>query len=252
MSRRRDRDRDRERDRACERSPARAHGGSGDRDPWRDRGGFAVRHRSRSRAARAESPARRSSLGIAALAAGIALLGTACAPIWTPVAPSSTPTPLATIQLEARLPRGWMVSSYETLGGFWHLTRHGDELEHIYLRRWPRSKVVKGTNRALRDGITIREIAALSLDSRRLDENVGSLELLSNKPTRVANRECYRLDYRYRTANALPRRTIEYGCPVGPWIYRFEFNAAAQHYFERHLEEFEEMVGSIVFKVPGA
>jgi len=201
---------------------------------------------------RARAGCRVGAPGIALLAALVALLGTACAPIWTPAAASGKPPPLSTIQLEARLPPGWMVSTYEAMGGFWHLTRHGDELEHIYLRRWPRSQVVKDTNRSLRDGISIREIAALSLDSRRLDENVGSIEVLSNRPSQVAGRECYRIDYRYRTATALPRRTVEYGCPVGAWLYRFEFNAAAQHYFERHLEEFEGMVGSIVFKVPGA
>lgn len=201
---------------------------------------------------RDRSQATGSLLGAAVAAVLMALVGTACAPIWTPAASSGAPTPMTTIQLEAQLPAGWMVASYETLGGVWHLTRHGDELEHIYLRRWPRSQVVKGTNRALRSDITIREIAALSLDSRRLDENVGSLELLSNKPSRVAERECYRLEYLYRTANALPRRAVEYGCPVGTWLYRFEFNAAAQHYFDRHLEDFESMVGTIVFKVPGA
>ena len=74
----------------------------------------------------------------------------------------------------------------------------------------------------------------------------------SKGPSQTGGRDCYRLDYRYRNAIGLPKRTVEYGCPVGQWMYRFEFNAPEQHYFETHLPEFEAMVRTIEFRVPGA
>lgn len=121
-----------------------------------------------------------------------------------------------------------------------------------YLRRFPKSRVVKGTNRKVRDDMTIQKIADLSIDSRRTDDGVGAFEVVSNRPSQTGGRDCYRLDYRYRNAIGLPKRTVEYGYPVGTWMYRFEFNAPEQHYFDAHLPEFEAMVRTIEFRVPRA
>jgi hypothetical protein len=184
---------------------------------------------------------------------GLVLTSAGCAPIWSPInAQTPVPYALATIEVKARLPVGWMSSTYAPLAGVWIFTRHGQELEEIQLRRWPKSQVVKGTNRSLRDDMTLKDIAELSLDSRRLDDGVGGLELLAEEPATVGDRDCYRIDYRYRDAIGLARRTIEYGCPVGGWIYRFEYNAPVQYYFEHHLEPFEAMVRTIEFTTAGA
>lgn len=198
---------------------------------------------------------RRRRARIAACVGSLVLLlaATGCAPIWSPI-DASTPAPfsLASIEAKAALPRGWMSSTYEPVGGVWHFTRHGDELEQIFIRRWPKKQVVKGTNRAIRDGMTMQELAALSLDSRRLDDGVGMLVVQSNKPAEVGGRPCYRIDYTYRNAIGLPKRTVEYGCPVGTWMYRFEFNAPVQHYFAAGLPDFEALIETVVFTVRGA
>jgi hypothetical protein len=179
-------------------------------------------------------------------------MGVGCAPIWSPIN-AQTPRPfyLSTIEVKAVLPVGWMSSTYGPLGGVWLFTRHGQELEEIYLRRWPKTQVVKGTNRNIRGDMTIQDVSKLSLDSRRLDDGVGALRVLSNKPTEVGGRDCYRLDYTYRNAIGLGKRTVEYGCLVGPWIYRFEFNAPNQYYFERGIEAFEQMTRTIQFTAAG-
>ena len=197
-----------------------------------------------------QSMTHRRALACAALV--LLTLAPGCAPIWSRIEKQSEPFPMATIEAAAYLPVGWGSANYETLAGVWHFTRHGIELQEIYLRRWPKTSVVKGTNRSIRDTMTVQEIALLSIDSRKLDEGVGALEVISNKPTTIDGRDCYRLDYRYRNGIGLPKRTVEYGCPVGRWMYRFEYNAPAQHYFEANLADFEAMAASIEFRVPGA
>ncbi|MEZ4289258.1 MAG: hypothetical protein R3E53_01480 [Myxococcota bacterium] len=183
----------------------------------------------------------------------LALVGSlGCAPIWSPTAKGPGPHPLASIQITASGLDDWGWASYEALGGVWHFTRQGDELNQVWMRRWPKSQVVKGTNRSIRDDMTLQEIAALSLDSRRLDDGVARLEVVSNEPARVGNRDCYRIDYRHRNDIGLLKRTVEYGCPVGTWMYRFEYMAPAQYYFDAYLREFEAFVRSVAFKVPGA
>ncbi|MFK7894802.1 MAG: hypothetical protein AB8G23_03140 [Myxococcota bacterium] len=180
------------------------------------------------------------------------LVNVGCAAIWSPIQKTDTLFEMATIEAAAHLPVGWGSSSYSTLAGVWLFTRHGVELEEIYLRRFPKSQIVKGTNRRIRQDMTLQEIAELSIDSRRLDDGVGGFEVISNKPSRVGGRDCFRLDYRYRNAIGLPKRTLEYGCPLGDWMYRFEFNAPEQHYFEAHLSEFESMIKTLVFRASGA
>ena len=176
-----------------------------------------------------------------------------CAPIWVPIDDRTPrPFPMTVLELEMALPMDWMSSYYAPMGGYFFFTRHGAELQEIWIRRWPRSQMVKGTNRTITDSMTVQDIAALSLDSRRLDGGVGALEVVSNEPAEIGGQTCYRVDYRHRNAIGLPRRTVEYGCPVGAWIYRFEFMAPEQHYFERYLPDFEASVASAVFKTAGA
>lgn len=175
--------------------------------------------------------------------AAMAVLLPGCALWW----PANGKANLFLIQIEADLPKTWMVATYSE-GTF--LTRNGWELQSIHIRRWPRTTIVKGTNRTIEDGMLPQEIADLSLDSRRLDEGVGGLEVLENSPAEIDGRDCYRIVYQYRNDPGLQMKTAEYGCAVGPWIYRFEYKAAGQHYFDEYLADFERLRESVRFTLP--
>jgi len=163
--------------------------------------------------------------------------------LWTP-AQEGKPIKHLWLQLTLQVPDGWMVATFSE-GLF--TTRHGLELESIHVRRWPRTAEVKGTGRTVEDGMLPAEIAEISLDSRRLDEGVGGLEVIENVPATVDGRDCYKIDYRFRNDPGLPIRTVEYGCVVNQWIYRFEYRAAAQHYFDAGYPGFEQLVASVDF-----
>jgi hypothetical protein len=171
----------------------------------------------------------------------LALVASGCTGVWIPV---KGKTPLAFLEVEAELPEGWRAYVFAE-GTF--LTRNGMELQSIHVRRWPRTSVVKGTNRSIEDGMLPQEIAELSLDSRRLDDGVGGLRVLENVPAILDGRDCYRTVYKYRNEPGLEMRTLEYGCAIGPWIYRFEYNAAAQHYYDAFLADFERLRQSVHF-----
>lgn len=176
--------------------------------------------------------------------ASVVLLGGGCA-LWSPASKSDLEH--IWLRLTVRVPQGWMVATFSE-GLF--VTKHGVELDAIHVRRWPRTAQVKGTGRSIEDGMMAQEIAEISLDSRRLDDGVGGLEVLGNAPVAVGGRDCYRIDYGFRDANGLPRRTVEYGCAVSSWMYRFEFRAAEQHYFAAGLPDFEQLVASAEFWSP--
>lgn len=199
------------------------------------------------------SPTRRGDRlsRLAVAIALVALLGTACAAPWTPVN-DATPRPFdyAFQEILVPAPIGWMAETYSPVAGFIFYTVHGQELEAIWIRRFPKSQIVKGTNRNVDGERTVQEIAEISLDSRRLDKGTGAFEVVSNRPATVDGRDCFRLDYRHRNEIGLEKRTVEYGCPVGSWLYRFEFMAPEQVYFDRSLPDFEEMVRGVRFKIP--
>ena len=113
---------------------------------------------------------RRALLAFVALATA-----TACAPIWAPI-DDATPRPFAmpVVELRMDMPRDWMSSFYAPLGGYFFFTRHGAELQQFWVRRWPKSQMVKGTNRTITDAMTVQDVAALSLDSRPPDAGVGA------------------------------------------------------------------------------
>jgi len=196
----------------------------------------------RSRAIGRRSGPHRSAR-VLLLAAATALPLVAGCAFWSPARPSS-PIKHLWLQLTVQVPEGWMVATFSE-GLF--TTRHGLELDSIHVRRWPRTLEVKGTGRTIEDGMLPAEIAEISLDSRRLDEGVGGLQVLENIPATVDGRECYRIDYRFRNDPGLRIRTVEYGCVVQGWIYRFEYRAAAQHYFEAGRPDFEALVASADF-----
>ncbi|MEM7411418.1 MAG: hypothetical protein AAF430_14360 [Myxococcota bacterium] len=176
-----------------------------------------------------------------------------CAPAWVLVDESSPrPFTYPTFEIQFDLPQGWMTSYYGPVVGHIFFTVHGGELEEIWVRRFPKTSVVKGTSRNLAGNLTVQDMANVSIDSRRTDEGVGAFALVSNRPATIGGQRCFRLDYRYRNEIGLEKRTVEYGCPVGAWLYRIEFNAPEQHFFERYLGDFEQMAESVVFTAAGA
>ncbi len=177
------------------------------------------------------------------LAVALQVAGTGCA-TWSKS--NEKPYTHIWLQLEMVVPAEWMAATFSE-GLF--LTRHGIELDSMHLRRWKLTTEVKGTGRTLEGDLMPHEIAEISLDSRRLDDGVGGLEVLGNGPAVVDGRACYEIDYQFRGETGLPIRTVEVGCAVGPWIYRFEYRAAEQHYFEAGRPDFEALVETIRFKV---
>ena len=184
--------------------------------------------------------------------AALLLATTACAPIWVPI-DGKTPRPfdMTPVQIRMEMPMEWMSSYYAPVGGYFFFTVHGSELEEFWVRRFPRNAVVKGTGRNTDGTLTVQEMAEISLDSRRLDGGTGNFEVVSNRPATVGGQSCFRLDYRHRNDIGLEKRVVEYGCPVSTWLYRFEFMAPEEHYFDRYVGDFEEAVASIQFTIPG-
>ena len=87
----------------------------------------------------------------------------------------------------------------------------------------------------------------LALDDIRLTEGVTNFELIENSPFRIDGRPCYRLLYSHRIDSGLKVKTVEFGCWTRRGLYRIEYRAAAQHYFDQYLDVFERFRQGIRF-----
>jgi hypothetical protein len=175
-------------------------------------------------------------LGIVALAAALAACST-----WSPVAGT---TKLGEIRVEANLPPDWMQMKATDEIVF---TRDGVSLEYIKIRRRKPADAMPHTEGELTSGMLPHEVADLALDDIRLTEGVTNFELIENSPFRIDGRPCYRLLYSHRIDSGLKVKTVEFGCWTRRGLYRIEYRAAAQHYFDQYLDVFERFRQGIRF-----
>ena len=185
-------------------------------------------------------------LGIVALAAALAACST-----WSP---ATGTIKLGEIRAEANLSPDWM--RMKTTGsGSWSkstrdeivFTRDGVSLEYIKIRRSKPADAMPHTEAELTSGMLPHEVADLALDDIRLTEGVTNFELIENSPLRIDGRPCYRLFYSHRIDSGLKVKTVEFGCWTRWGLYRIEYRAAAQHYFDQYLDVFERFRQGIRF-----
>jgi hypothetical protein len=190
---------------------------------------------------------------------------TGCAAPWTQVggrlaAPS--------LNVEADLPQGWMQFNRanseqarqlvmgELVG--WtvadaapdsplFITRDGALLQYINFQRLKVGKDLEHTKKKFAQGLLPQEVAEVELDEVRSDPKVTNFELVENVPMQIDGRPGFKLVYTYRTKAGLELKRSHYGLLLGEWVYRMQYQAPAQYYFERDLETFERVRTSVRF-----
>jgi hypothetical protein len=171
----------------------------------------------------------------------VAVLAFACA-TWVQV---GGPVRENSVGVSAELPHGWMrLRAHPGI----LITRDGLGLEYIEIGRSGIEEELPNTNRRIEAGMLPMEVAELSIDSARLSQETTNFELAENAPAQIDGRDGYRIGYSHRTGSGLRVRTLRYGCIVGDFHYWIEYRAAAQHYFEAHLEDFERVSRSVRFR----
>ncbi len=155
---------------------------------------------------------------------------------------AKSPVEMGALGVSAELPVGWMrLQTRERIV----ITRDGLGLQYIEINRSPIDEELPNTNRPIEAGMLPFDVAELCIDSARLSEETTSFALAENAPASIDGRECYRIDYSYRLGSGLPVRTRRYGCVVGEFHYWIEYRAAAQHYFDAYVDDFERVTRSV-------
>ena len=129
----------------------------------------------------------------------------------------------------------------------WVITRDGELLQYIRIQRQPLEADLMTTRRRFSQGMNPLELSEIELDVLRSQRNIGYFQVLSNTPTTVGGSQGFRLEYSLRRHSGLQVRGIRYGFIHQDRVFRLQFEAADEYYFDQYQKKFENIVEN--FKV---
>lgn len=140
------------------------------------------------------------------------------------------------------VPIGWMRFN---MVNFFLMTKDGTVLDKIIVERRKIDTKLEFTKKKFAKDMTAQELAEVEIDNIKTNPETGKFELLSNKPVTIAGQSAFHLEYTFTfTEGGLKIKGDHYGFVYKDWIYRVNFEAAAQHYFEKCLGDFKRFMES--------
>jgi hypothetical protein len=146
----------------------------------------------------------------------------------------------------AELPEGWVKSNPMTL---LYLTKDGGSLQGISFYFVDTKKEQFFTKKKIEDSMLPQDIAAIIVDEMTL--NRGSLlnfKVLENKPLDIDGVKGFRIDYSYNTSAFTKYKAVRCGFFFEKKFYEIVYMAAAQHYYEDGIADFESFLKSFRIK----
>jgi hypothetical protein len=148
-------------------------------------------------------------------------------------------------QVQADLPAGWMRANQAKQRLL--ITRDGILLQSINVQRLDIDKDLARTKKKFAKGMLPQEVAEVELDEVRACPGVTHFTLLENVPTDIDGKPGFKLVYTFRTPDGLPLKRVHYGLLLDDVVYRLQYQAPVQYYFDRDLATFEQVRASVHF-----
>lgn len=103
-------------------------------------------------------------------------------------------------------------------------------------------KKLEHTKKQFFKDMTISDLA--EIDNLRANSEINKFELISDQPATLSDQDVFRIEYIYTNPVRLKVRGIRYGLICNNDVYRVYYEAAAQHYYEKYLPDFNQFVGT--------
>lgn len=140
------------------------------------------------------------------------------------------------------VPVGWMRFN---LAKYFIMTKDGTILDRIVVDRKKNNTKLEFTKKVYSKDMTPQDLAEVEIDNLKSSDEIGKVDILGNKPAKIGGQDGFRIEYTYVvTEGGLWVRGIQYGFRYKDWVYRVYYEASAQHYFDRHLKDFDRFVES--------
>lgn len=145
------------------------------------------------------------------------------------------------------LPAGWSRASAP--GFLLYLTNDGLLLQRISLSIAKTNKELPQSKKKITEDMMLQEIAGVVTDEMQLDKRFNNLQIEENKPTRLGDKEAFRLVYTFNNDDFVRYKNITYGFVHEKKYYELEFSATVQHNFAKFEPDFETVVRSFQVRV---
>ena len=147
--------------------------------------------------------------------------------------------PAANFSVE--IPDGWWKPEY--INKFF-ITKDGPFRQYVLIQQRPLDKAFRYTKKKIRSGMLPQEAAGIIIDELASDRHLMNFKVIANTPATIDGHASFKILFAYRDEKGSKFKTLYYGFINGNSLYNLRYCAAKQHYFEKDIAAFEQIISS--------
>jgi hypothetical protein len=150
-------------------------------------------------------------------------------------------TKLPNADFSVDIPDGWWKPEYTDK---YLLTKDGPYLQYALIQQRPLNKAFRYTKKKIKRGMLPQEAAGIIIDELASDRYLMNFSVIENAPATVDGHAGFRILFTYTDKKKSQFKTLYYGFINADSFYTLRYCAAARHYFEKDIADFEQIIGS--------
>ena len=139
------------------------------------------------------------------------------------------------------IPDGWWKPDYTSKYLF---TKDGPYLQYVLIQQRPLNKPFRNTKKKIRRGMLPQEAAGIIIDELASDRYLMNFSVIENAPATVDGHAGFKILFVYKDKKESQFKTLYYGFISGNFFFNLRYSAAARHYFDKDIDDFEKIVSS--------
>ncbi len=139
------------------------------------------------------------------------------------------------------IPEGWWKPEYTSK---YLLTKDGPYQQYVLIQQRPLNKAFRYTKKKIRSGMLPQEAAGIIIDELASDRYLMNFSVIENAPATVDGHAGFKILFTYKDKKESQFKTLYYGFISGDAFYNLRYCAAMQHYFEKDIATFEQIISS--------
>ena len=139
------------------------------------------------------------------------------------------------------IPYGWWKPEYTSK---FLLTKDGPFLQYVLIQQRPLKKPFRYTKKKIRKGMLPQEAAGIIIDELASDRYLMNFSVIENTPATIDGHAGFKIRFTYKDKKESQFKTLYYGFISGNFFFNLRYSAAARHYFDKDIDDFEKIVSS--------
>ena len=139
------------------------------------------------------------------------------------------------------IPDGWWKPEYTSK---FLLTKDGPFLQYVLIQQRPLNKAFRYTKKKIRPGMLPQEAAGIIIDELASDRYLMNFSVIENAPATVDGHAGFRILFTYTDKKKSQFKTLYYGFINADSFYTLRYCAAARHYFDKDIADFDQIINS--------